>query len=79
MYRLYEAQSNCMNYLIIEDTANNRSCVIDWDLSDDEISEQIKNFESGQILKDLDPECWEPDEGAFSGTFARKYIACFFV
>lgn len=76
MYRLYEAQNNCMNFLIIEDTANNRSCVIDWDLSEDEISAQTKKFESGEILADLDPECWQPGDSAFAGTFAPRYIAC---
>ena len=76
MYRLYETQDNCMKYLIIEDTTNNRSCLIDWDLSDDEISDQIAKFESGEILADLDPVCWQPGDSAFYGTFDHRYIAC---
>jgi hypothetical protein len=72
--RLYEAQNNYTNYLIIEDT--DRSRVFDWDLSDDEVADFTARFEHGEITDaDTNSDEWEDGDSAFDGLFNIKLLA----
>lgn len=44
IYHICEVQDNTMNYIIMQDMKG-KSKVIDWDLSEKEIEELVKEFE----------------------------------
>ncbi len=72
--RLYEAQNNYTNYLIIEDT--DRSRVFDWDLCEDEVADFAARFERGEITDaDANSDKWEDGNSAFDGLFNIKLLA----
>lgn len=73
-YRLFEAQDNAMNYIIITDGEGNAK-MIDWDLSEDEIAELAKLFaEQGGELESRVESDWMSEDKAFDGRFAKREI-----
>lgn len=52
-----------------------KSKVIDWDLSEKEIEELVKEFEQvGGSLESRVGAEWEDDEECFNGKFAKRYL-----
>ncbi len=76
MIRLYEAESDAMNYLILEDTENDTACVFNWDLSDEEISEIVNKFENDTLTEEdfYDTE-WRDTEEVFPNYYGIKLLA----
>ena len=73
-YRLFEAQDNAMNHIIITDGEGNAKH-IDHDVSEDEITELAKLFaEQGGELDSRDEGDWEAEYKAFDGLFAKREI-----
>lgn len=74
IYHICEVQDNTMNYIIMQDMKG-KSKVIDWDLSEKEIEELVKEFEqvSGSLESRVGAE-WEDDEECFNGKFAKRYL-----
>ena len=76
MKRLYKAEDNAMNYLIIEETELEKACVFDWDLSERQIINKTERFEKG-LLTDAyyNNNEWKPTEEVFSGLFGKELLA----
>lgn len=76
MKRLYKAEDNVMNYLIIEDTELGKACVFDWDLSEREIINITEKFEKG-LLTDAyyNNNEWKPAEEVFDSLFGKELLA----
>lgn len=73
-YRLFEAQDNAMNHIIITDGEGNAKH-IDHDVSEDEIAELAKLFaEQGGELESRDEGDWVSEDKAFDGLFAKREI-----
>lgn len=73
-YRLYEAQDNTMNYIIMTDGEGNAK-PIDHDVSDKEIAEYAKLFaEQGGELDSVVEGEWEDEDEIFNGLFAKREI-----
>lgn len=73
-YRLFEAQDNAMNHIIITDVEGN-AMYIDHDVSEDEIAELAKLFaEQGGKLESRVEGDWIPEGKAFDGLFAKREI-----
>lgn len=76
MLKLYVAEDNAMNYMIIEDTENNTGCVFDWDLSDDEVQEITNKFESDNLTSDdFNGSEWKSMDEIFNNLFNIKLIS----
>lgn len=74
VYRLYEAQDNAMNYIILTDGEGNAK-PIDHDVSEDEIAELAKLFaEQGGELESIVEGEWEDENALFEGLFAKREI-----
>ena len=74
IYHICEVQDNTMNYIIMQDMKG-KSKVIDWDLSEKEIEELVKEFEQvGGSLESRVGAEWEDDEECFYGKFAKRYL-----
>lgn len=73
-YRLYEAQDNAMNYIIMTDGEGNAKH-IDHDVSVDEISElaQLFDEQSGELESRVE-SVWIDEDKAFEGLFAKREI-----
>ena len=56
MIRLYLAQDNATNYLIIRDfhRDDNDAAVINWDLSEDELKDLLLTFAESLKVSDID-------------------------
>lgn len=73
-YRLFEAQDNAMNHIIITDGEGNAKH-IDHDVSEDEITELAKLFaEQGGELESRDEGDWVDEDKAFDRLFAKREI-----
>lgn len=73
-YRLYEAQDNAMNYIILTD-GEGKAKHIDHDISEDEIAELAKLFaEQGGELESRVESDWMSEDKAFGGFFAKREI-----
>lgn len=73
-YRLYEAQDNAMNHIILTDGEGNAKH-IDHDVSEDEIAELAKLFaEQGGELESRVESDWMSEGKAFDGLFAKREI-----
>ena len=73
-YKLYEAQGNAMNYVILTD---GEGCAkyIDHDVSDDEITELANLFaEQGGKLKSRVKGDWMSETIAFDGLFDKREL-----
>lgn len=74
VYRLYEAQDNAMNYIILTDGEGNAKH-IDHDVSEDEITELTKLFaEQGGELESRAEGEWVDEDTLFDGLFAKREI-----
>lgn len=74
VYRLYEAQDNAMNYIILTDGEGNAKH-IDHDVSEDEITELAKLFtEQGGELESRAEGEWVDEDELFEGLFAKREI-----
>lgn len=74
VYRLYEAQDNAMNYIILTDGEGNAKH-IDHDVSENEITELAKLFaEQGGELESIVEGEWEDENALFDGLFAKREI-----
>lgn len=73
-HRLYEAQDNAMNYIIMTDGEGNAKH-IDHDVSVDEISELAQLFaeQSGELESRVEG-VWVDEDKAFEGLFAKREI-----
>lgn len=73
-YRLYEAQDNAMNYIIMTDGEGNAKH-IDHDVCVDEISElaQLFDEQSGELESRVEG-VWMDEDKAFEGLFAKREI-----
>ena len=73
-YRLYEAQDNAMNYIILTD-GEGLAKHIDHDVSEDEITELAKLFaeQSGELESRAESD-WIDEDEAFDGLFAKREI-----
>lgn len=73
-YRLYEAQDNAMNYIIMTDGEGNAKH-IEHDVSVDEISElaQLFDEQSGKLESRVEG-VWIDEDKAFEGLFAKREI-----
>ena len=73
-YRLYEAQDNAMNYIIMTDSEGSAKH-IDHDVSVDEISElaQLFDEQSGELESRVEG-VWIDEDKAFEGLFAKREI-----
>ena len=73
-YRLYEAQDNAMNYILMTDGEGNAKH-IDHDVSGDEISElaQLFDEQSGELESRVEG-VWMDEDKAFEGLFAKREI-----
>ncbi len=73
-YRLYEAQDNAMNYIIMTDGEGSAKH-IDHDVSVDEISElaQLFDEQSGELESRVE-SVWIDEDKAFEGLFAKREI-----
>ena len=73
-YRLYEAQDNAMNYIILTD-GEGLAKHIDHDVSEDEITELTKLFaeQSGELESRAESD-WIDEDEAFDGLFAKREI-----
>lgn len=49
---LYEAQSNGLNFLILEEEYRGRHIVFNWDVSEEEVSEITKKFLGAGLTED---------------------------
>lgn len=77
MKRLYEAQGNAMNYMIIEDTETGKACTFDWDLSDEEVEEIVRKFEAGTLSEnDFNCNDWYDTEKLSVFNFRRLLAIC---
>jgi len=49
-YHFYTTANNSMNFLVVEnhDTETWEAAILDWDLSDEEIEQAIKDFLAGE-------------------------------
>lgn len=73
-YRLYEAQDNAMNHIILTD-GEGLAKHIDHDVSEDEITELAKLFaEQGSELESRVESDWMSEDKAFDGLFAKREI-----
>lgn len=73
-YKLYEAQGNAMNYIILTD-GEGRAKYIDHDISDDEIAELAKLFAGqGGKLKSRVKGDWMSETIAFDGLFNKREL-----
>ena len=76
MKRLYEAEDNAMNYLIIEDVLLGKACIFDWDLSKEEVDEIVEKFENGILTEnDFNNNEWKPTEEVFDKLFGVTLLA----
>ena len=72
MTRLYEAENNVMNYLVLQ--YSDGTCkVIDWDVSDEEVAEAVKRFENGEIEQPFSSNRLSEEE-AFCGLFNKRLL-----
>ena len=73
-YRLYEAQDNAMNHIILTD-GEGKAKHIDHDVSEDEITELAKLFaeQGGELESRVDGD-WVDEGKAFEGLFAKREI-----
>lgn len=73
-YRLYEAQDNVMNYIIMTDSEG-KAKHIDHDVSEDEIAElaQLFDEQSGELESRVE-SAWIDEYKAFAGLFAKRDI-----
>ena len=74
IYRLFEAQDNAMNYFILTDGEGNAK-MIDWDLSEEEVEELVKEFE--QVVGSLESRVergWMDEDDVFGDTFAIEEL-----
>lgn len=73
-YRLYEAQANAMNYIIMTD-GEGHAKHIDHDVSVGEISElaQLFDEQSGELESRVE-SVWIDEAKAFEGLFAKREI-----
>lgn len=73
-YRLYEAQDNAMNYIILTD-GEGLAKHIDHDVSEDEITELAKLLaEQDSELESRVEGDWMSEGKAFDGLFAKREI-----
>lgn len=73
-YRLYEAQDNAMNYIIMTD-GEGKAKPIAHDVSEKEITEFAKLFaEQGGELESIVEGEWEDEDAIFNGLFAKREI-----
>ena len=73
-YRLYEAQDNAMNYIIMTD-GEGLAKHIDHDVSEEEIAELAKLFaEQSSELDSRVESDWIDEDKAFDGLFDKKEI-----
>ena len=73
-YRLYEAQDNTNNYIVLTDGEGNAK-MIDWDLSEEAIEELVKEFE--QICGSLESRVegvWVDIRNILDDTFAIRKL-----
>lgn len=74
IYRLHEAQDNTKNYFILSDGEGNAK-MIDWDLSEEEIEELVKEFEQVGGSLESRVECgWMDEDDVFGDTFAIEEL-----
>lgn len=63
MKRLYEAQGNAMNYMVLEDTDTEKACTFDWDLSEEEVDKIVCKFKNGTLSEnDFNNSDWYDSE-----------------
>ena len=73
-YRLYEAQDNTKNYFILTDGEGNAK-MVDWDLSEEEIEELVKEFEQiGGSLESRVEGVWVDIRNILDDTFAIRKL-----
>lgn len=73
-YRLYEAQDNAKNYIILTDGEGNAK-MIDWDLSEEEIEELVKEFEQvGGSLESRVEGVWVDIRNILDDTFTIRKL-----
>ena len=73
-YRLYEAQDNAKSYIILTDGEGNAK-MIDWDLSEEEIEELVKEFEQiGGSLESRVEGVWVDIRNILDDTFAIRKL-----
>lgn len=60
-YRLFVAENNFQNYLVLEESIGYNHCIIDWDLSSTEVSAIAQKFYTIGLTEDdfCDGENWE--------------------
>lgn len=81
MMKLWRAESNAMNFIIMENMEDDTAIIVDYDLSDDEIEAITQKFiAKGYQLDDSDIVAadeikWEDSETVFAGLFAREVLA----
>lgn len=74
IYRLHEAQDNTKNYIILSD-GEGLAKMIDWDLSEEEIEELVKEFEQVGSSLESRVECdWMDEDDVFGDTFAIEEL-----
>lgn len=71
MKHLFKAESNAMNFYIVEDFTTNLAIVVDWDLSEDEERELVANFENGTLDYTTNGSAWECTESAYGSCFNK--------
>ena len=73
-YRLYEARDNAKNYIVLTDGEGNAK-MIDWDLSEEEIEELVKEFEQvGGSLESRVEGAWVDIRNILDDTFAIRKL-----
>lgn len=75
IYRLHEAQDNTKNYIVLTDGEGNAK-MIDWDLSEEEVEELVKEFEQVGGSLESRVECgWMDEDDVFGDTFAKTALS----
>lgn len=73
--KLYVAQSNSCNFLIITDEENKRSRIFGNDFSQEQIDFAVDIFTKGDFPMSLCLGFWETGNHAFDGLFDIHYLA----
>lgn len=77
MFNLCKAHDNTMNYIILENLDSGLSIIVDWDLSEDEISALVEKFDQETGLDEslIYGEEWEADDSVYAHVWDRERLA----
>ena len=75
MKKLYKAESNAMNYYIVEDWDSDLAIVVDYDLSPDEENQLIEDFKNEILDEKANGGEWMSTDKVYMSLFNKKLLS----